>query len=117
MTLAGREQRKHDKRVRAEVLAACIKAIQGMKREDESELHDDNWDATYNRAVRDCGRIVQKLQPAAADLEELLRKNRLDEAKWWHNDGYPYHELSKCLCLACRRVNELEKACATEGKG
>lgn len=52
-----------------------------------------------------------------ADLKELLREERLDEAKWWHRDGYPYHNLATCRCLACTRVTELEKARASEVKG
>jgi hypothetical protein len=60
-----------EKQARAEVLAAGANAVVGMQREHE---YSDIWDAGYNRAVRDCHRIILELQPAAKDLEELLDK-------------------------------------------
>jgi hypothetical protein len=68
--------------------------------------------------------VIKKLQPAASDLEELLRDARLEELYWCrrnldtydHGKGIPYAavELRHKLDI---RLAELEKARASEGKG
>jgi hypothetical protein len=95
------------KQARAEVLAACVSECRRLFDEIWKKEHGES--AKLNVIERLIPRL-EKLQPAAADLEELLREARLDEAKWWHKDGYPYHTFATCLCLGCMRVKELEKA-------
>ena len=84
MNLAGREQHEHDKRIRAEVLAACI----GHLREEANkcERYSREESAEYLQRLqrreasryRDIAEKMSKLQPDAKDLEELLREAELD---------------------------------------
>ena len=98
------------KQARAEVLAACAKRARQWYTLHPQDMHGES-DNCYPCIDGDrLAKAILNTKPAASDLEALLREARLDEAKWWHNDGYPYHDLAKCLCLACSRVAELEKA-------
>jgi hypothetical protein len=90
MSVAGREGREHDKRIRAEVLAACINATCALCRAGEKpylqSFGGKNWEGRYQAWVHDMkieGRVevqtcpadaMHSLQPAAKDLEELLDK-------------------------------------------
>ena len=109
------------KQARAEVLAACAEvAFQDARQKHSGDnfRSKEELEADIKVAIR-IAQNIQKLQPAARDLEALLREARLEEAKWWNSNHYPSpqnHDPAKCLCLACSRVAELEKARA-EGKG
>ena len=97
---------EHDKRIRAEVLAACIR---GAK-----VYFDDFRDVPPPPiTIEEVIRFLRGVQPAATDLEALLREARLKEAKWWVNNHYPSpqnHAPVKCQCFVCNHVAELEKA-------
>ena len=75
------------KRIRAEVLAACLGVIQEqwdylkevVLEKKQGTLDEEDWAyiKSLNFAVANCEKFVtdlRELQPAAADLEELLRE-------------------------------------------
>jgi len=72
MSLAGKEAREHDKRIRAEVLAACrAKVNVRIHNAQCSGLPGDIQDVSLLSLVR---QDLEQLQPAASALEELLQQ-------------------------------------------
>ena len=100
---------------RAEVLAACIERAKGMKHDEVAP--QDDWDKGYVIGRSDAAFAIKTLQPAAKDLEALLREERLDEARWWHK-RLPVAFGHNHYC--CKRITELkaelEKARVKEKK-
>ncbi len=105
-----------EKRGRAEVLAACIRGVE--------VYFDDFYDVPPAPiSLEQVIKALRGVQPAASDLEELLRKERLEEARLRpHQDGcatlLSYAKADDCdgWCGRNKRIVELEKARA-EGKG
>ena len=96
----------------AEVLAACAqRGFDAAIEEGPPAQVEDT--AAY---IRD---EILKVQPAASDLEGLLREARLDEAKWWEHLSQASHEQHPSYedCMYCVRIAELEKARASGRKG
>jgi len=107
------------KQARAEVLAACIADVEkalSIYMEHKGRPKDDK--ALIGGVCLGIKNRLEQLQPAAKALEELLRKERLDEAKWWEHLSQESHEQHPPYenCMYCTRITELEKARA-EGKG
>jgi len=71
MSLAGKEAREHDNRIRAEVLAACICKL----RESASNFSYAENTYIFGLAVK----VIENLQPAASDLEEYVKNLPLSE--------------------------------------
>ena len=102
LELAERVNREWSvKQARAEVLASAMKQL------------EDWGDGELATCLRD------ELQPAAADLEELLREERLNEANA-HSTAFNLamlaHQPERYAQWRAERIAELEKARA-EGKG
>ncbi len=129
-----REVHEAEKQARAEVLAACSERIDlfmenignysdefGKKRPFKTWDRDD-WEAAALRLLSDVQDALDKLQPAAKDLEELLRKAELKGLERFHPDHcYAAKKddrvrFSWPCCGIGKRITELEKARA-EGKG
>ena len=95
----------HDKRIRAEVLASAITLF--AQREP------------HHRAWAEPVRLLRNLQPAASDLEALLRVAELRGLHTKHSTAHshePYACNGEVLCAKCVRMAESEKARA-EGEG
>ena len=126
-----------EKQAQVEVLAACISATCVLCRTEKPYqmwFGGKNWKGRYQAWVHDVkleGRIevqtcpanaIHTLQPAAAALEALLREERQYEAQWWAGlflkepweSGIGSAEAKN---RAIERMDELEKARASEGKG
>ncbi len=109
-----RTAKEAEKQARAEVLAACIatleerrayhekqaEILQGACRHKEVPYHELQ---EHHFAV--VLEVLRELQPAASDLEALLREARLDEARWWHK-RLPVAFGHNHYC--CKRITELK---------
>ncbi len=99
------------KRIRAEVLAACIKLL------DATPTAESGLDKSEIREA------LLKLHPAASDLEELLREAELKGLERFHPDHcYAAKKddrvrFSWPCCGIGKRIVELEKAHAIEKGG
>ena len=132
MSIAGRELRERDKRIRAEVLEACSERIDllmenignysdefGKKRPFKTWDRDD-WEAAALRLLSDVQDALDNLHPAASDLEALLREARLNEANA-HSTAFNLamaaHKPEKYAQWRKERITELEKARARASEG
>jgi len=118
MSLAGDEVREQVKQARAEVLAACAKVTcfrcaEGNKPCDNGTtwLHflekkvgnvTESWNEECEAAP------IRSLQPAAKALEALLREAEVKGIRWAEG---------RDIAQITARLNELEKARASDGKG
>ena len=114
----------HDKRTRAEVLAACIADVEkalAIYMEDKGRSKDDK--ALIGGVCLGIKFRLKGLQPSASALEALLREKELDALYWCRRnldtychegEGVPYAavELRHKLDI---RIAELEKARAISG--
>ena len=98
----------HDKRIRAEVLAACAQRAFEIAIEDGPPAAVEDT-AAY---IRDA---ILKLQPAAAALEALLREERVKELLHFSRNAPGYN--TDVMRFIDARIAELEKARAIEEKG
>ena len=105
-----------EKQAQVEVLAACIRRIEHLRGKWSQDDDRAQW------ALIRAGEELEELQPAAKDLEELLRKAKLEEHKAVCADcnavveaDWPRSTKFK-LPKPCQRLAELEKARAKEGK-
>lgn len=99
------------KQARAEVLAEVLAACK--KRLEEYEAIADEWASlSRSEAIREVRRSLDTMQPAASALEALLRESELQGILLVHR-----FETTHTRCRACKRIAELEKARAIEGKG
>ena len=110
MNLMARNKRDERMRSegRAEVLAACIKELERLSEEARGLGFDDDSLVITNAKDK-----LKELQPAAKDLEELLREERLNEANA-HSVAFNLamltHQPEKYAQWRERRLTELEKA-------
>jgi hypothetical protein len=104
------EKEQEVKQAWAEVLAACLKRIRF--RSTRALIYDD-----IRSELRDLIEEIEKLQPAASHLKELLREKEW-KGRWAqhirerHGDG----EGREFFCDECKHLTELEKARAIEKK-
>jgi len=108
--------------------ATCVLCRTGEKPYLQS-FGGKNWKGRYQAWVHDVeieGRVevqtcpanaIHSLQPAASDLEELLRKERLNELKDWPELCNIVHCNHGRNCMYHSRIAELEKARASGRKG
>jgi hypothetical protein len=122
------------RQLRAEVLAAYGERIDlfmenignysdefGKKRPFKTWDRDD-WEAAALRLLTDVQDALDELQPAASDLEALLREAELKSLYWCrqnldtydHGEGIPYAAVALRHKMDMR-IAELEKARASEG--
>ena len=109
--------REAEKRRGAEVLAACIKELERLSEEARGFGFDDDSLVISNAKDK-----VKELQPAASDLEALLREAELKgrlcvlrENPGLCNGDTDNPERHSRLCKYHQEISELEKARA-EGK-
>ncbi len=119
----------------AQVLAACQGAVEVFIQEIGKFSQEfakwrpfkkwdrDDWEAAGSRLLCDLSEAMEKLQPAASDLEALLREERvkerlcvLGEHPGLCNGDTDNPERHARLCKYHQELAELEKARA-EGKG
>ncbi len=122
----------HDKRIRAEVLAACLAECR--------RLFDEIWEKEHGESVKlnVIERLIprlEKLQPAAKALEALLREAKLEalsnHKKLYETDfanggtesgnwsGWAACQIrfyKRIKSILGERITELEKARASEGE-
>lgn len=125
MSLAGDEIRELVKQARSEVLTACQGVVEvfiqeigkfsdelGKKRAFKTWDRGD-WEAAGLRLLTDIQDALEKVQPAASDLEALLREARVKEL--WHlvNNAPGYS--TEVMHFIDDRLAELEKARAMLG--
>lgn len=105
-----------ERRARAKVLAACLSKVDAFI----AGCRKVAWDKRpltageikeYWEGVR---KQFQEIQPAASALEKLLREAELKGLKL----GYctSRHDIPNSPCKRCARIDELEKAHASERK-
>ena len=102
-----------EKQSRAEVLAAFLQLIL-----NERESYGPECDIGIEGALHVLYDRAKELQPAAYDLEELLRQAELKGLNMGHSTAHvhePYTINGEVLCPKCVRKLELEKARATLG--
>lgn len=87
-------------RIRAEVLASVVAYL---KMAGEEAIYIQHKQAFKNAAV-----VVAELQPAASDLEELLREERVKEVLHFVNNAPGYS--TEVMRFIDDRIAELEKA-------
>ena len=116
--LEGERTQQAEKQARAEVLAAVLTAFD--KRKAVCDLDEEL--KQHGTIIAIFRHRIAELQPAASDLEALLREERLEEARLRpHQDGCAAlltgAEADDCddWCGRNKRIAELEKARA-EGK-
>ncbi len=112
---------EHDKRVRAEVLAACINALclycAAGDNPGQVGTHAMFKDGFLIGQFHCVATPLRELQPAAKDLEGLLREAEvkgLQFALCAAHDEYVDEIIEEVIN---RRIAELEKARAIKGKG
>ena len=117
------------KQARAEVLAACQNVVEVFIQEigkfslefarwrPFKKWDQDDWEAAGLRLLTDVQDAMEKVQPAASDLEALLEEARREaELKGLRMEctGMRMHKIydtaGKVLCPACDRMLKLEKA-------
>ena len=114
----------HDNRIRAEVLAGHLAYFEKVAKgcADRADKETGEVRAAWYRQenwYENCADDLKQLQPAASDLEALLREERLNEANA-HSTAFNLamltHQPEKYVKWREGRIAELEKARA-EGKG
>ena len=105
--LFGETLQDHDKRIRAEVLAACVARVGAAF--ESTLLHAQ--DKAFHQIIVD---HLLASEPAASDLEALLREERIKELLHFVGSGLSYD--AKVISFIDARLNELEKARASEGE-
>jgi len=109
-----RRGNEHDKRIRAEVLAAAILAVGHLKNENVSTTTNPDRDGKpLSQCVYYCPACkLEKLQPAASALEELLREAELKGLKFALDaaGGWDEYVTDTIEGVIQKRIAELEKA-------
>ncbi|KKM03539.1 hypothetical protein LCGC14_1773350 [marine sediment metagenome] len=115
--------KQYEKQARAEVLAACRKRLkQAARSVKDVQLMRKYTDAQVELVTTLLNDLADnafmRLQPAALDLEALLREAELKGLKSdciGVDDRLDSHNHNRD-CVHCQRIAELEKACVSEGE-